>query len=102
MITEEMEALNAHFGRMTLPGRVKLLWVMKESLLKTLGVGFYYGLGSVRLIGANEIGPVFTIRTDLQELSLRPIYMSFGFIKSCIFCITIICTRTNIREELPL
>lgn len=88
--TGELEALNALFGRMTLPERVKLLWVMKESLLKALGVGFYYGLGSVRLTGANEAGPVFTATPDLPALPERPVNMSYGFFKGCVFCITLI------------
>jgi len=86
----EIEALNVLFGRMTLPERVKLLWVMKESLLKALGVGFYYGLGSVRLKGAGETGLVFTIDPHIPEILVRYVNMYYGFLKGCVFCITLI------------
>lgn len=87
----EMETLQTIAGSFTLSERVKLLWVMKESLLKALGVGFYYGLGSVRLTGANEAGPVFTTAPDLPALPGRLVSMSYGFFKGCVFCITLIC-----------
>ncbi|MEW5954488.1 MAG: 4'-phosphopantetheinyl transferase superfamily protein [Bacillota bacterium] len=86
----EVVALNALFDRMTLPERVKLLWVMKESLLKALGVGFYYGLGSVRLTGANEAGPVFITAPALLELPVGTVNMSYGVFNGCIFCITLV------------
>lgn len=81
----ERQALADLPGPPGLPERARLLWVMKESFLKALGVGFAHGLGSLRLHAVHRAGAVFTTTLAPPGGAVR---MYYGFFAGHVFCIT--------------